>query len=155
MDLAKKVHLSVKNSDQSKRGLLGRLPSPLYLASIETPMSVQPDFLCPAHDAPTASSSNENSPGCLLCRVASLYEAACKHGTTYEAVVHSSFCSAMDDAFGSDENDADVANVFTYARQEYGYLSAEENAEIDAERASNGDCHHGLNWLTCPAGCFE
>jgi hypothetical protein len=37
-----------------------------------------------------------------------LYNEACKRGTTYEAVVHSGFCTSMRWAFGNDEQQDDL-----------------------------------------------
>ncbi|MPQ71461.1 hypothetical protein [Pseudomonas sp. MWU12-2323] len=118
-------------------------------------MNIPPDPLNPSHEPHLAGSLVAQSPGTTHSRVDSLYGAACERGTTYEAVVHSCFCSAMDDEFGTDENAVDVAEAFIYARKRYGYLSSAENAQLDAENADDGTCKCGLDWLTCPSGCFE
>lgn len=109
----------------------------------------------PSHGPHLAGSLVEQCPGTTHSRVDSLYDAACVRGTTYEAVVHSCFCSAMNDEFGTDENAVDVAEAFSYAREKYGYLSSAENAQLDAESAEDGTCKHGLGFWTCPSGCFE
>lgn len=85
-------------------------------------------------------------------RVDDLYSAACKHGTTYEAVVHSTFCDSMVDEFSDQESDK---SAFAYARETYGYQTQEELRATQAEDWDNGVCSHGLDSMTCPAGCFE
>lgn len=117
-------------------------------------MNPQPDPLNPSHEPHFAGSLVEQSPGTTHARVDSLYDAACKRGTTYEAVVHSCFCSAMTDEFGTDEHVVDVAEAFIYAREKYCYLSSAENAQLD-EYTDDGTCKHGLDFWTCPSGCFE
>lgn len=118
-------------------------------------MNNQPDPLNPSHEPHHAGILVEQSRETTLSTVDALYDAACKRGTTYEAVVHSCFCSAMDDEFGTDENTSDGAEAFIYAREKYGYLSCAENAQLDAEYADDGTCEHGLDFWTCPRGCFE
>jgi hypothetical protein len=101
----------------------------------------------------TLISSNHGTDVCS--RVDDLYSAACKQGTTYEAVVHSVFCESMRNAFGEEEHCIAVASAFTYARETYGYEDeAEQEAGLEADR-EQGICCHGLDWMTCPAGCFE
>lgn len=85
-------------------------------------------------------------------RIDDLYSAACKHGTTYDAVVHSTFCDSMLGEF-PDREAAKAA--FAYARETYGYQTQEELRATQAEDWDNGVCSHGLDWMTCPAGCFE
>jgi hypothetical protein len=85
-----------------------------------------------------------------------LYNEACKRGTTYEAVVHSGFCTSMRWAFGNDEQQDDRTQAaFKYARETYGYQSLAESQESEAKDWEEGICKHGLTWLTCPCGCFE
>ncbi|WP_439126326.1 MAG: hypothetical protein ACNJA3_28570 (plasmid) [Pseudomonas rhizophila] len=85
-------------------------------------------------------------------RIDDLYTAACKHGTTYEAVVHSTFCDLVLDEFSDREADKPA---FAYAREAYGYQTQDELRATQAEDWNNGVCSHGLDWMTCPAGCFE
>jgi hypothetical protein len=85
-------------------------------------------------------------------RVDDLYSAACKHGTTYESVIHSAFCESMLDEFSDREADK---SAFAYARDTYGYQTQEERRATQAEDWDKGICSHGLDWMTCPAGCFE
>lgn len=85
-----------------------------------------------------------------------LFNEACKRGTTYEAVVHSCFCTSMRDVFGDDEQlDNQTQAAFKYARETYGYQSIDESQESEAKDWEDGICNHGLTWLTCPRGCFE
>lgn len=85
-------------------------------------------------------------------RVDDLYSAACKHGTTYEAVIHTTFCESMLEEFSDLEADR---HAFAYARDTYGYRTQEEIRAAQAVDWEDGVCTHGLNWMTCPAGCFE
>jgi hypothetical protein len=85
-----------------------------------------------------------------------LYNEACKRGTTYEAVVHSVFCTNMRWTFGDDEQlDVLTQAAFKYARETYGYQSREELQQSEDDDKEQGICSHGLTWLTCPCGCFE
>ncbi|RMV79109.1 hypothetical protein ALP05_04386 [Pseudomonas caricapapayae] len=103
-----------------------------------------------ANDTMTHSRSITDVRGC----VDALFNAACKQGTTYEAVVHSVFCESLRSEFGEDECGT-AASAFTYARETYGYQDeAEQQAQLEAD-AEQGICCHGLDWMTCPAGCFE
>lgn len=73
----------------------------------------------------------------------------------YEAVALSEFCSEMIEHFGIDEQVPASSEAFIYASAQYGYLSPEELEAVQADDADDGICRHGLNWMTCPAGCFE
>ncbi|PMY79862.1 hypothetical protein C1X72_17835 [Pseudomonas sp. FW306-2-2C-D06B] len=88
-------------------------------------------------------------------KVDDLYGAACKRYPTYDTMVHNAFCASMDSAFGTDEQAEGVAEVFAYARDAYGYMSASEREAQRQEDADNGICSHGLDSMTCPCGCFE
>ncbi len=37
----------------------------------------------------------------------------------------------------------------------FDYASAEELEQMRAAQVANGECRHGLDADTCPAGCFE
>jgi len=91
----------------------------------------------------------------MKAKVDAIFSDACKRGSTYETVVHNLFCSGVEGEFGTDETAPEFAEVFKYARQEYDYMNASENAAREQEDAENGYCHHGLDAMTCPCGCFE
>lgn len=92
----------------------------------------------------------------VVAKLGEIYEDACARGTTYESVVQTLFCEGVRDEYGHDEHlDAVTAATFKYAREEYGYVSAAEEREADAENWEKGVCSHGLTSQTCPAGCFE
>ncbi|NNJ17008.1 hypothetical protein CSV86_018295 [Pseudomonas putida CSV86] len=96
------------------------------------------------------------SPEAIEITVGKLYSEVVHRYSTYEAVVRSHFCQRMREAYGDDENlDPEVQYAFAFARHTYDYVSEEELLEIEAEDSNNGICSHGLNWLTCPCGCFE
>lgn len=82
-----------------------------------------------------------------------LFTQACKQYSTYETMVIKSFSSSVDQNFDSDNKTHDEA--FAYARKEYGYLTSSEIAEMDENNANDGICSHGLDYMTCPCGCFE
>lgn len=82
-----------------------------------------------------------------------LYGEACKRNSTYEAVVHSQFCAAMDALFDSSKPSDRPA--FYYARQAYGYQTSEELRKAQEKDWEEGICSHGLDSMTCPCGCFE
>lgn len=84
-----------------------------------------------------------------------LFTAAAKRFSAYEAVAFSEFCSEMIEHFGDDEQIPGSSEAFAYARSRYGYLSPEELQAVQADDAEKGICSHGLDWMTCPAGCFE
>lgn len=86
-------------------------------------------------------------------RVDELYSDAAERFSTYETVVHRTFCESMLEAFPDQDSEARV-RAFAYAREKYGYLSPEEIAEEDASNADDGICSHGLDFWTCPRGCF-
>lgn len=88
-------------------------------------------------------------------RVDDLFSAAAKRFSSYEAVAFSEFCSQMIEHFGDDEQIPESAEAFAYARSQYGYLSPDELEAVQAADADNDICRHGLDWMTCPAGCFE
>ncbi|EPS3502434.1 hypothetical protein ACVD6R_005930 [Pseudomonas aeruginosa] len=108
------------------------------------------DFLSFARKiwAPAVDSSIE----AMERKVDDLYGAACKRFPTYDTMVHNAFCASMVIEFGTDELAEGVAEVFAYAREAYGYMSA---SEIEAQRQEDGLCWHGLDAMTCPCGCFE
>lgn len=87
-------------------------------------------------------------------RVDALHDAAIARYPTYETMIHRGFCEAMKEAFPNPETQEGKA-AYQYARDEYGYLSPEEIAAEDAINIEEGVCSHGLDWLTCPCGCFE
>jgi hypothetical protein len=90
----------------------------------------------------------------MKAKVDDIFSYACKRGSTYETVVHNFFCAGVEGEFGTDETAPEFAEVFKYAR-EYGYMNATENAAREQADAENGYCHHGLDAMTCPCGCFE
>ncbi|MCI1037292.1 MULTISPECIES: hypothetical protein [Pseudomonas] len=100
--------------------------------------------------APVASNSEA-----MERKVDDLYGAACERFPTYDTMVHNAFCASMDAEFGADDQAEGVAEIFAYAREAYGYMSASENEVQRQEDADNGLCWHGLDSMTCPCGCFE
>lgn len=89
----------------------------------------------------------------IALRVDELYGAAAARFHTYETVIHRTFCESMLDTFPDQEGDMGVY-AFGYAREKYGYLTQEEIEEEDAENSDDGICSHGLDFWTCPRGCF-
>ncbi|MGC3103755.1 hypothetical protein ACPTKS_30780 [Pseudomonas aeruginosa] len=86
-------------------------------------------------------------------KVEELYGAAAQRYPTYDTMVHNAFCDAMDLEFGSEE-DTDSPEAFAYAREAYGYESPSEREAQQEEDSENGICSHGLDYWTCPCGCF-
>lgn len=82
-----------------------------------------------------------------------LYGAACASAPTYEHVVLTFFCKAVREAFGHDEEAANVRDVFLFAREHYGYMSADELDAVNEANEEDGVCSHGLDRDCCPAGC--
>lgn len=101
--------------------------------------------------APVVESNTE----AMERKVDGIYGAACERYPTYDTMVHNAFCAGMDAEFGTDEQAEGVAEVFAYAREAYGYMSASEIEAQRQEDAGNGICWHGLDAMTCPCGCFE
>ncbi|MGF6282172.1 hypothetical protein ABH908_000343 [Pseudomonas frederiksbergensis] len=92
----------------------------------------------------------------IVAKLGEIFADACARGSTYESVVQTFFCEGVRAEYGDDEQlDAATAATFLYAREEYGYVSAEEEREADAENWKKGICSHGMTSQTCPAGCFE
>lgn len=87
-------------------------------------------------------------------KVDALFSAAIAQYPTYETMVHRGFCKAMLGAFSDPETEEGKA-AYEYARDEYRYLGPEEIAADDASNKEDGICSHGLDWMTCPCGCFE
>lgn len=77
----------------------------------------------------------------VASKIDEIYEAAMARFPTYETVAHRAFCESM-------------LQAFQYAIGEYGYLTPEEIAAEDAEASVDGICSHGLDFWTCPKGCF-
>lgn len=96
-----------------------------------------------------------NTPNAMRAHVDELYGEACARGTTYEKVVHTLFCKSVQATYGDDEDATDVVAAFTHARDVYGYQNAVELAASQAADKDKGVCSHGLDSMTCPAGCFE
>ncbi|MFC3945602.1 hypothetical protein CCU68_35190 [Pseudomonas gingeri NCPPB 3146 = LMG 5327] len=109
------------------------------------------DFLAFAKGISKPMTSNIDD---MKAKVDAIFSDACKRGSTYETVVHNFFCAGVEGEFGTDETAPEFAEVFMYAR-EYGYMNATENAAREQADAENGYCHHGLDAMTCPCGCFE
>jgi len=109
------------------------------------------DFLAFAKGISKPMNSNIDD---MKAKVDAIFSDACKRGSTYETVVHNFFCAGVEGEFGTDETAPEVAEVFKYARG-YGYMNATENAAREQADAENGYCHHGLDAMTCPCGCFE
>ncbi|WP_052261079.1 hypothetical protein [Pseudomonas sp. C5pp] len=86
-------------------------------------------------------------------RVDELYGVAAARSPTYETVIHREFCESMLESFPYQEGDIEKW-AFEYAREKYGYLTPEEIAEEDSENSEDGICSHGLDFWTCPRGCF-
>ncbi|WP_409286875.1 hypothetical protein [Pseudomonas guariconensis] len=95
----------------------------------------------------------------LICQmqaqVRSLYASACDHGGTYERVVHKAFCHSMIEHFGVDETRIDAVIAYAFAREAYGYQTSDELELDDMAAEGEGICSHGLDFWTCPRGCFE
>jgi hypothetical protein len=87
-------------------------------------------------------------------KVGSLYSSAVTRFPTYETVVHREFCKSMLEAF-PDPDSVEGQLAYEYARDEYDYLTPEQIAEDNEKNKDDGICSHGLDWLTCPCGCFE
>ncbi|MFK4135378.1 Uncharacterised protein [Pseudomonas luteola] len=86
--------------------------------------------------------------------VDSLFSIAAGRFPTYETVMHRAFCGSMRKAFPNQASE-EGAYAFKYAKEHYGYLTDEEIAEEDARNFDEGICSHGLDFWTCPCGCFE
>lgn len=86
-------------------------------------------------------------------QIDSFYSDAARRHSTYETVVHRDFCQQVLEAY-PDPDSAEGEVAFEYAREKYGYLTPEQIAEEDAESEDEGICSHGMDWLTCPRGCF-
>ena len=84
-----------------------------------------------------------------------LFSAAAKRFSCSDAVAFSELCSEMIEHFGDDEQIPEWSEAFAYARSKYGYLSPDELEAVQGDDADNDICRHGLDWMTCPAGCFE
>lgn len=91
----------------------------------------------------------------MKAKVDAIFSHACQRGSTYETVVHNFFCAGIESEFGHDETAPEYAEIFQYARANYGYMSAEENSHQQELDAEGGYCQHGLDEMTCPCGCFE
>jgi len=89
----------------------------------------------------------------VASKIDEIYEAAMARFPTYETVAHRAFCESMLQAF-PDPQSTEGAQAFQYAIGEYGYLTPEEIAAEDAEASVDGICSHGLDFWTCPKGCF-
>ncbi|MCX4151005.1 MULTISPECIES: hypothetical protein [Paraburkholderia] len=79
-------------------------------------------------------------------------EANRRCGQSYEYMV-SLLCGMVEgmlDEFAPEERPA----VVLVARS-FGYLSPDELAAAEKEMADAGYCSHGLDYWTCPCGCFE
>lgn len=87
-------------------------------------------------------------------RVDELYSTAGARFPTYDTIVHRAFCEAMLQAFPEQDSDAG-APAYAYAREAYGYLTPEEIAAEDEINDAEGICSHGLDYWTCPCGCFD
>ncbi len=95
-------------------------------------------------------------PASIRQHVDQLYDQACVRYTTYDTMVSKGFSESMREAFSEDEQaDEKTMFAFKYARERYGYLSIDEQEQLDEELADDGYCTHGLTWMTCPCGCFE
>lgn len=86
-------------------------------------------------------------------QIDSFYSAAVARHPTYETVVHRDFCQQVLEAF-PDPYSAEGSTAHDYACEEYDYLTPEQIAEDDAKNNDEGICSHGMDWLTCPRGCF-
>jgi len=92
----------------------------------------------------------------IEAQVDKLFSQACQRYPTYEVMVNKAFAASMRRVFGDDEQGSeDAIKAFAYAREEFDYLSPEEEERADQENAANGICSHGLDSMTCPCGCFE
>lgn len=109
----------------------------------------------------TPSASTEDSPvaieeSSIEAWVDQLFHQACQSYPTYEVMMNKEFAASVRRVFGDDEQGSEGAiKAFAYAREEFYYLSPEEERRLDEENASDGICRHGLDSMTCPCGCFE
>jgi len=92
----------------------------------------------------------------IEARVDQLFSASCRCYATYEVMVNKDFAASMRKVFGDDEQGSeDATKAFAYAREEFYYLSPDEEEHLDQENAANGICGHGLDYRICPRGCGE
>ncbi|MBA1305879.1 hypothetical protein [Stutzerimonas stutzeri] len=96
---------------------------------------------------------NTNAARIIEQKVDELYATASARHPTYETVVHREFCESMLHTFVDAESPTGLL-AFQHARQKYGYLTPDEIAEDDLKNSDDGICSHGLDFWTCPRGCF-
>lgn len=96
---------------------------------------------------------NEHASKILQAAVDNVYSEACSLGGSYEQAVHDHFCSLLRKYYPNVSDE--THEVFVYASKRYGYQTFEEATTSKADYWDNGICTHGLEFMTCPAGCFE
>lgn len=85
--------------------------------------------------------------------IKNIYDQSNQHsGCSYEIFVQK-FSEAIDDALIDVEADIQM-QVLEKARR-LGYLSLHEISDMVREMREDGSCMHGLDYLTCPCGCFD
>lgn len=83
-----------------------------------------------------------------------IYNIAVDRHPTYETVIHREFCEQMLEEYPDPYSPEGVV-AYKHARGRYGYLTPEQINEENALNEDDGICSHGLDWRTCPRGCFE
>ena len=86
-----------------------------------------------------------------LCETA-LTRASARCGSSYEYGVVL-FSEEMD--WELDEVAPEHHEAALKVLRAFGYRTRDEREEDEAQAAAAGYCVHGLDWLTCPCGCFE
>lgn len=79
-------------------------------------------------------------------------EATRRCGLSYEYMV-SLLCGMVEEMLGEFTPEERPAVVLV--ARTFGYLSPDELAAAEKEMADAGYCSHGLDYWTCPCGCFE
>jgi len=136
---------------------------------LRRPVVAEPIDLCSTHREPelehppvleTLSEFSDDAPEpeqlSIEEQVDELFSQACQRYPTYEVMVNKEFAASMRRVFGDEaQGSEDAIKAFAYAREEFDYLSPEEEEQADQENAADGICSHGLTFWTCPRGCFE
>ncbi|KUM43726.1 hypothetical protein [Pseudomonas sp. EpS/L25] len=150
-------------------GILGSALS-FVAIPLRRPVVAEPIDLCSTNREPelehppvleTWSESTDDAPVepeqlSIEAQVDELFHQACLSYPTYEVMVNKAFAASMRRVFGDDEQGSeDAIKAFAYAREEFYYLSPDEEEHLDQENAANGICGHGLDNRICPRGCGE
>jgi hypothetical protein len=129
---------------------------PTYLRSTNREAQLEHPPVVETRGESTDDAPAELEQPSIEARVDQLFSEACRCYATYEVMVNKDFAASMRKVFGENEQGSeDAIKAFAYAREEFDYLSPEEEQRLDQESAAEGICSHGLTFWTCPCGCFE